>query len=199
MQHRDWRRCRIFNDKTAQAFLAQTYAPVVLQAYRHSREAAQRSDIFRLAWLAAVGGVYADADDRCLGPLDAIIPEGAELVLYQEDISSIGNNFIAMRPRHPVIQRALQLAVQAINRGDSDIVWLSTGPGLLTRVVAVHLATVAAGRAALPAGVIVFDRRDIYHTIAMNCTLGYKKSDRHWVNSAFNKGRRTLDAPPKPR
>jgi Glycosyltransferase sugar-binding region containing DXD motif len=187
--------CRIFNDKTAQAFLTQTYPPAVLQAYRHSMEAAQRADIFRLAWLAAAGGVYVDADDRCLAPLGTIIPDNAELVLYQEDISSMGNNFIAVRPRHPVILRALQLAVQAINRGDSDIVWLSTGPGLLTRVLAVHLATVVPGEVALPEGIIVFDRRDIYHSIAMNCTLGYKKSNRHWVNSSF-KGRTDREAAP---
>jgi len=35
---------------------------------------------------------------------------------------------------------ALQLATEAINRGDDDLIWLATGPGLITRAFAQTLA-----------------------------------------------------------
>ena len=73
------------------------------------------------------------ADDRCIAPIATLDPGGRALIVYQEDLGSIGNNFIGARPGHPVIQRALSNGAAAINRGDSDILWLSTGPGLLTR------------------------------------------------------------------
>ncbi len=180
---------KLLNEKTATQYLARRHPPQVLKAFQTVSEPARKSDIFRLAWLALEGGVYVDADDRCLAPLNAILPNDAELVLYQEDVCSIGNNFIAARPGHPVIQEALQLAVQAIHRGDVDNVWLSSGPGLLTRVLAEHLATLAKNQVRMPAGILILNLQRIFHHIAMHCTLGYKHSVRHWVVGAFTKRR----------
>jgi tetratricopeptide (TPR) repeat protein/mannosyltransferase OCH1-like enzyme len=180
----------VFCDRTARAYLRRQHPDSVLAAYRRAQEAAQKSDIFRLAWLAAEGGVYADADDRSLRPLATIIPANADLVMYQEDVASIGNNFIAARAGHPVIVLALSRAVEAINRGDTDNVWLSTGPALLTRALATHLATGDAEQLAVPKGIHVLDRRDLNRVVAMNCMLGYKNSQRNWANSVFAKRRR---------
>jgi tetratricopeptide (TPR) repeat protein len=131
---------RRFSDERARAFLARFHAADVQAAYHRSRQPAQKADIFRLAYLASQGGFYADADDRLVGDLDALRIPGAGLVLYQEDIGTIGNNVIGAVPGHPLITRALRLAVDAINRGDTDILWLSTGPGMLTRAFAGLLA-----------------------------------------------------------
>ena len=54
-------------------------------------------------------------------------------VLHQENYGSIGINFIAVTPEHPVLVRALTMGTIAIN---SDLIWLSTGLGLLTRATA---------------------------------------------------------------
>jgi tetratricopeptide (TPR) repeat protein len=180
----------VFSDRTARDYLKRRHPNSVLAAYRRIQEAAQKSDIFRLAWLAAEGGVYADADDRSLRPLATVIPGNADLVMYQEDVASIGNNFIAARPGHPVIVQALTRAVEAINRGDTDNVWLSTGPALLTRALATHLATSDTDQLAVPKGIHVLDRRNLNHAVAMNCMLGYKNSQRNWANSVFAKRRR---------
>jgi tetratricopeptide (TPR) repeat protein len=180
----------VFSDRTARTYLRRHHPEAILTAYRRAQEAAQKSDIFRLAWLAAEGGLYADADDRALRPLVTIIPGNADLVLYQEDVASIGNNFIAARPGHPVIVQALTRAVEAINRGDTDNVWLATGPALLTRALATHLATGDGEQIAVPSAVHVLDRRDLNRAVAMNCMLGYKNSHRNWANSVFAKRRR---------
>ena len=176
---------RLFNDKTAREYLAKRYPPSVRRAYSRCREPAQKADIFRLAYLAAEGGIYADADDRCIAPVGTIIPDHADLVLYQEDLGTVGNDFIATRSRHPVLQSALRLAVIAILRGDSDILWLATGPGLLTRALAPWLANELTDDTQLPPGIAVLDRRELFRAIAIHCTAGYKRTNRHWTNTAF--------------
>ena len=54
-------------------------------------------------------------------------------VAFQEDFGTLGNNFLGAPPNHSVICLALRLCTEAVNRGDTDFLWLSTGPGLLSR------------------------------------------------------------------
>jgi tetratricopeptide (TPR) repeat protein len=174
---------KLFNEVTAWEFLLARFPEAVARAFSRVQEKAQKADIFRLAVLAADGGVYADADDRCLQPIDSIVPETAELVVYQEDHGTLGNNFIAARRGQAVLARALEMAVAAVNRGDSDIVWLATGPGLLTRCFGQFLAS------GVPPGVVVLDRRELFQAVAIHCGAGYKRTDKHWSNTAFARRR----------
>jgi tetratricopeptide (TPR) repeat protein len=174
---------KLFNELTALEFLAARFPEGVVKAFSRVREKAQKADIFRLAMLSAEGGVYADADDKCLQPIDSIVSETAELVVYQEDHGTLGNNFIAARPGQKVVTRALEMAVEAVNRGDGDIVWLATGPGLLTRCFGQFLA------AGVPPGVVVLDRRELFQAVAIHCAAGYKRTDKHWSNTAFARRR----------
>lgn len=174
---------KLHNDATAAALLEAHFPQPVLTAFRRTHEPAQRADLFRLAVLALEGGVYADSDDRCLRPLDEFLPPGAGLVLYQEDLGTLGNNFIAAMPRAALLLKALEQAVNAINRGDTDIVWLATGPGLISRVVAEELAR----GTCIPAGLFVFDRREAFQAIGMHCAAGYKRAGRHWLETSFSK------------
>lgn len=168
---------QIFDDSRALAWLEAQYPKPVSLAYWRSREAAQKSDIFRLAWLARQGGIYADADDRCLRPLETILPAGAKLVLSQEVLGTAGNNFIAVVPGHPVIELALRLAVNAVNRGDNDGVWYSTGPALLTRALAQVLT--ASGTVNMD-GTAILDLRGLFRAVAIGCAAPYKATNRHW-------------------
>jgi tetratricopeptide (TPR) repeat protein len=178
---------QLFDDAAAQAFLTKWFPPMVLLAYRRVREPAQKADIFRLAWLVAEGGVYADADDRCLAPLDQLWPGQAGLVLYLEDHLTLGNNFIAAAKGHKIILHALKLVVLAVNRGDTDNIWLASGPGLLTRAFAQVLADMESDT--LPQGVVILERQRLFATFAIHCTAGYKRTERHWGNSSFMKQR----------
>jgi tetratricopeptide (TPR) repeat protein len=125
-----------FDDDKAMAFLQSISKPAASKAFRRGSTPAQRADILRLAYLSSVGGFFVDADDRCLAPIDSYIPEATEFVGYQESYGTIGVNFLGARATHPVIRLAFDRAVEAVNRGDRDVLWLSTGPGLLTRAFA---------------------------------------------------------------
>ncbi len=177
----------IFNDRTAVAYLRARCGDIVARAFVAAAEAAQRADLFRLGRLLVEGGYYIDADDRARSGLSGACPEGASFFAHQEDLGSIGNNVIGATPGHPVIETALRDAVTAILRGDRDIVWLSTGPGLLTRSLARWLAAEGAVDDARLAAVSVLTLSGMRRVAAMHCHAAYKNSDRAWLNAAFPK------------
>ena len=130
--HSDYKHI-VLNDETADNFLRANYRDEICRTFHRAREPGQRADILRLAYLASEGGYFVDADDKCLARLDSFVPPQAEFAGYQDNYGAIGSNFIGAVAGHPVIALALENAVRAVNRGDRDISWLSTGPGLLTR------------------------------------------------------------------
>jgi tetratricopeptide (TPR) repeat protein len=180
-----------FNDQNAQNFLREHNLTDVLRAYRRAVEPAQRADIFRLAFLAINGGIYADADDRCIATTSLFLPPEATFVAYQEDYGTLGNNFLAVIPNHPVICLALRLATNAINRGDNDLLWLSTGPGLLSRAFA-QIISQPRSEVFENQSATIFDLGFISRHVGIHCPVVYKKTTRHWGNASF-KRRRELD------
>jgi mannosyltransferase OCH1-like enzyme/Tfp pilus assembly protein PilF len=160
-----------------------------VQAYDRAREAAMKADIFRLAALFAAGGCYIDADDRCIAPLAGIFGASVDLGVAQEEFGTIGNNFIAAKPGHPVLRWALEEAVHSANRGDNDMIWLSTGPGVLTRSVGTFLAADLDRR--LPTLTVLEPWQLRRHT-APDHTLSYKQTGKHWLRAAFGTQARKL-------
>lgn len=171
----------LFDDERAGDFLDREYGPDIARAYRRASVAAQKADIFRLAYLAARGGIYVDADNRCLAPVAGLLRPGANLVVYQERWGTLANDVIAATPEHPVIIRALELAVAAVNRGDHDFIWLATGPGLLTRAFAQEWAAQTSG--GLTRRTEILDLGIVQRSIGIGCPLKYKSTQRHWVQA----------------
>jgi tetratricopeptide (TPR) repeat protein len=179
----DWS-YQLFDDAAAQRYLAARLLPPVLRAYRSAPNSAQRSDLFRLAWLFVEGGVYADADDRCVAPVATIVPADATLVLYQEEYGTLGNNFVAARPREPAIGRALAASVASLNRGDRDLLWLASGPGAVTRAFAMELAIAPGSPTTWLRSRVVLTRSELARAVAYHCRARYKL-DRHWLHAAI--------------
>jgi len=177
----------VFNEASAGAYLMAKSTTEAARAFRRARHPAQRADVFRLAYLAREGGIYADADDRRVAPFDDLAPRDTAFVGYQEDYGTLGNNFLAAEPGHPVIRRALAMVVAAINRGDSDNIWLASGPGLLTRAFAVTAAEQDArawlGRA------LVRELHEMQALVEIHCPAAYKRTERHWSNAAKPAGK----------
>lgn len=180
-----------FHRATAYDFLLRHFGPQMANTFRAAGSETMRADLFRLGWLAAEGGVYADADDRCHGAIDGLLPRGAGFVGYLEDYGTIGNNIMAAVPGHPVIKQALEWAAEAIARRDSDLLWLSTGPGLLSRSVALAVAG-SGDLARAHAGIFVLDRAEIHRCAAMHVLAKYKATTRHWSRSSFGRRREVV-------
>jgi tetratricopeptide (TPR) repeat protein len=169
----------LFNINSASQFLLYNFPSDVQIAFKRAQGATQAADLFRLAYLFLQGGFYCDADDRCLGSLSSFVPSYATFVGYLEGHGSIANNFIGAVPKHPVIERALKLAVTAINRGDHDEPWLSTGPGLLSRAFSQILSETNSYPNLLEKTAI-FDVNYLQRHIGFHCPADYKKTSKHW-------------------
>jgi tetratricopeptide (TPR) repeat protein len=177
----------LFNERTAGQFLLRFCGIDVFAAFMRAREPAQKADLFRLGFLAVNGGVYVDCDDRCLTPLDRWLPRGASMVAYQEDFGTLGNNFLAASTRAPVILRALQNATAAVNRGDADVLWLSTGPGALSRAFAQVMAERVEAPLAMLEEVALLDRGALLQVSHIHARAGYKVTARHWMHTALGR------------
>jgi mannosyltransferase OCH1-like enzyme len=195
--HPGYQYCR-FDNTSARDYLATHYSDAVLKAYRSASHPAQKSDLFRLAYLYREGGWYIDADDRCVGNLSEITAEDAVLIAYQEQYATVGNNFLGCVPEEPVIECALTLAVETLMRGDSDAIWLATGPGLVTRAFAEILVKQgAAWRNWLQARRIL-DRNELSKVSWPHGISFYKSTRRGWLQSVFKRrigGQRSIPMP----
>ena len=182
--HPGYQYCR-FDDTAAREYLIAHYPEAVLNAYHCATHPAQKSDLFRLAYLFREGGWYVDADDRCVGNLSTIAQPNAQLIVYQEQYATLGNNFMGCIAGEPVIGHALNLAVETLNRGDSEAIWLATGPGLLTRAFAEILASQGAAWQDWLQHRRVLDRKELSHVSWPHSISRYKDTRRGWLRSVF--------------
>jgi hypothetical protein len=185
---------RRFDDKSAREFITAKYPTDVLRAYIRAQHPAQKADLFRLAYLLAEGGFYTDADDRCVAPLESIVPSEANLMAFQENLGTIGNNFLGAVAGEPVMRCALDLAVTAINRGDHEVIWLSTGPGLISRVIAQMLSDPATSVGFI-GRILVLDRGELAKAVAVNCQLSYKRGAKHWIRGTSAQDKISMGRP----
>lgn len=77
------------------------------------------------------------------------------------------------RPRGVPLLAALEAVVTAVNWGDHEIPWLLSGPGLVTRALARHLA-ISGAMTGLPAGLALLDQRALNQAVAPECFATYK-------------------------
>jgi mannosyltransferase OCH1-like enzyme len=176
----------IFDDASAAEFLLKRGLAAERNALRRAKSATQRADLFRLAYLAVEGGFYVDADDRCIASIDHFVRSRTQFASYQEPYGTIANNFIGAVPGHAIVVAALHAAVEAVNRGDHDIIWLSTGPGLLTRAFARWVTQVS--HDALKE-VTILELWEAQRFIGIHCLAEYKRSREHWSRAAFGSAR----------
>ena len=99
-----------------------------------------------------------------------------------------------MIPGHRIVKRALDSAVEAILRGDRDIVWLSTGPGMFSRSFAAELCEQGTPLVQALANIEVLERHDVRRALVPYCQAGYKRTLRHWQNIAFPSATRVKTA-----
>ena len=75
-------------------------------------------------------------------------------------------------PHRIPLRAALEAVVTAVNRGDHEIPWLLSGPGLVTRALSRHLA-ISGAVTSVPAGLALLDRRALNQAVAPECYATY--------------------------
>jgi hypothetical protein len=91
-----------------------------------------QSDIIRLCLIDTMGGIYVDADSRCLRPLSELIARAPHALMWTF-LGGLNNSFLMFRQPHDVFIRCcVALAVDNIESRRFKNVAVATGPGLFT-------------------------------------------------------------------
>jgi len=173
---------QIFDDQSAQDFIKAYHSSEVLKAFRTANHPAMRSDLFRLAYLYECGGVYADADDLCINSIAEFIGEGLDLILIQEPTGIIGNNFLAVKPKHTFIQYALNSIVKNILNKAGGI-WFASGPGTLT-ISFCQVYCQFLERGLVPPEVVIKESYNLHQFVIPHLPMSYKTSKSGWRSPA---------------
>jgi Glycosyltransferase sugar-binding region containing DXD motif len=169
-----------FNDATARAFFAEHYAPRYLAGYDACTHPAMRCDLFRLAYLYQCGGIYVDADERCLQSVEEIRVHAGSLAVRRmveaNRFTYFANAPIFCAAGLPLLKECLDAATDRLltSRWSRPKVWVTTGPGNLSRVFAQRVVLDGAH----PMRVRVIDDWPRYSAM-IHCE--YKKTSRYWM------------------
>lgn len=144
---------RVYSEAETERFIAARFGERELAAFRACAVPSMQSDYFRYCFLLAFGGIYADADYRCIGTLRPMfdrLEEGevflgpGEQTIEGRDARRVLSGLLAFRrPGHPFLRLALDIATANLEariaervwpRGQNvrAAIWLTVGPGILS-------------------------------------------------------------------
>ncbi|MDA7429591.1 tetratricopeptide repeat protein [Primorskyibacter aestuariivivens] len=180
-----WRSCpgwdyELLHRRAAIDWLRKTFGSRHARAFTMAKKPAEECDFLRLCLLFAYGGIYADADDRLIGSPEGLLSYGPGLIVFREPFGAIENNLICAPKGHPVLKRAMAMALKALLRRDNDMIWSKTGPGLLTRMVAVSIFD---DREAAAETITVVPLVELGRHVQAHVELPYKSGVSHWIGS----------------
>ncbi|OWU69878.1 hypothetical protein ATO3_21670 [Marinibacterium profundimaris] len=167
-----------FDKRSATEFLRERFGQDHVRAFRLANHASEAADFLRLCLLLDRGGMYADADDRRTGDAAGLLAKGGGLILFREAYGTLANNLICARPGHPVIETAAELALRSLLARENDGPWSKTGPGLITRAVALYLDGVS--DAELHGDLVLLPEIEMRRYVHPHLRLPYKSSPGYW-------------------
>jgi len=192
---------QMFDDATAEKYVADIYGESEHAAFRRCRHPAMRSDYFRMCYILAEGGFYVDADDVLHGdgwrqlfrdgklkvqPLCYDIPSSGMVPaaeIWNPDLPTssrifyVNNNPIVAPPHHPILRRALVRATeQLLSDERRHEIQSTTGPGNFTAALAAHAKEL--NEASIP---FDFELLSNWDGIAeTRWELSYRNDSRNW-------------------
>ena len=191
----------LFDHDRAKDFIAKRLEPRHLGAYEKCYHPAMQSDYFRLCYLFVEGGCYVDVDDVYQGrPIEHLFEDGrlkVQPLCYDIATSEMvppsvftvkgsnaatwifyfNNNPLIAMCEHPIIERALTAATEALEQptsGGLPEIQATTGPGNLTKSVFDH-ATQGSDIADM-----VLVLRHWENVATSQWPLSYRRDARNW-------------------
>lgn len=142
---------RLFDERTAAAFVAERFGARESAAFAACAVPAMQADYFRYAAVLALGGAYVDADFQCVAPLLPALEAAPATLFGRPGVPSMWPpDLFGSRPRvgpfrivanslflfraagHPLLRLALDVATANVERRVSEDVAVTTGPGIFT-------------------------------------------------------------------
>jgi len=111
---------RYYTSEARRAFIEEHFDSDILEAYDTLIPGAFKADLWRYCVLYEHGGVYADSAMVNLIPLSKLIKADDEFIspIDHGYHGGIYNAFIACIPKHPILKKVINLAVERIKKQD---------------------------------------------------------------------------------
>lgn len=144
---------RVYDEREAEDLVAEHFGLRERLAFRACAVPSMQSDYFRYCAVLALGGIYSDADYKCIRPLGAMLDglDQGEVFLGPtghdgggSSTPRIWSGFFAFRdPGHPFLRLALDISTANIESRMAErvwpagknvvvAIWLTVGPGVPT-------------------------------------------------------------------
>lgn len=128
---------RLFCEREARELIAARFGPREVAAFDACAVPAMQADYFRYCAVYALGGVYCDADFRCLRPLRKLVAASPGGRLFRRDPPGylLNGFFLFPHPGHPLLRLALDVATANIEGRVGEKVQMVTGPWIFSALV----------------------------------------------------------------
>ncbi len=124
----------LFDEDSASAFISRWFGAREARAFHACAVPAMQADVIRLCALLVHGGVYVDADNQSVGPLQELIGQAPHALMFTWT-GLLNNGFLWFRrPCDPFLHACLSLALENIEQRRFPIEFTATGPGVLNAV-----------------------------------------------------------------
>lgn len=136
-EHNAGRPHLVFDASSAQSLIAERLGRREVAAFDACAVAAMQADYFRYCAVYALGGIWLDADCRCLADVGSLLRPGRGM--FVEGAGGRVNNWALIFgvKRHPVLRLAIDVATTNIEHRLFDKIRLVTGPGILTALIGI--------------------------------------------------------------
>lgn len=200
---------RIFSHSSAEGFVEEHFSDREISAFRACAVPAMQADYFRCCAGLVLGGIYLDADLRCLSSMQPLVPGKGEGRLFRGTGGNVINGVFAFGSAgHRFLELALEIATTNVERRFPDTAYCVAGPpifacleavrrlGSIERVLcqakgspiekAIHAYCKVISESSRVAqafdGVEIAAHPGLPPCIAPVDRLPYKDSDMHWAN-----------------
>lgn len=131
-----------FDNQARHDFIEEHFPTAVLEAYETLLPGAYKADLWRYCVLYIHGGIYCDIKQELKISLNDVIPSDVEFLSIKDSdknrefSSSIYQAFICAKPRHPFLQKVIEVVVDHVQTGYYGYDSVSpTGPAALGKAI----------------------------------------------------------------
>ncbi|WP_375554005.1 tetratricopeptide repeat protein [Roseovarius mucosus] len=125
--------------RNAQSWLRKNAGSDAARAFAKAPDREQKADLLMLGVLLVEGGLTLSATQWPSRDVDPLIDHTEEAGFFIDGRGAVVTDLLMATPGHSVIETAFEKAVASCLDREKDHRWFKTGPGLLTRALALHL------------------------------------------------------------
>jgi mannosyltransferase OCH1-like enzyme len=167
----------IFDFDRALQFISTEYGSEIADLFTLAAIPAMQSDIFRLAYILAKGGIYIDMATRCKTSIEPLLQHSEKVVFMRKWHGGIWNGMIIAEKQNTIVKTIWETVLDNIKHRKYDDVWKATGPFSFNQVIKNNEDD---------ANYVIYPQNEITQYFELVNDLEHKKN-AHWSEVQKNK------------